>query len=445
MIAATKVEYLDLLLGIYQEIGDVLDGVAKYERLFVKYADIRRILEIYFYDVLKFNAEVLVVFAKPDWKRHYRSAWPTFKTKFEPILESLKRHRALLSDEKLTVLLEEVHESRNSIEEKLQKFAAEIKDKLEKLEQDAKYKAYERSCLLLKQKAVVATKLSVRMLTYNSDYQYAISQRYSTYSGDWILDDSIFKTWVHGMVASEGKTTLASRIIKFLQEEALKNTGHGVVVFFYFRRASKDDDSKTKDGMLRSLLAQLLDQDDTLLEYLYQQLASFGDNPVLTEQLLEELAKYSLQRQERVWLVLDGLDECDEVYEADKMESRCIIRWCEELLSSGSSHNHCVRIMLSAQRDGQIDRLLGHYPAINLDNSYSHIYDIEEYTKSRASLITEKFELDPTEEADLVGRVARTSNESPAELEEELAEDNFPKKLEAAYDLFPPWQVDEHF
>ncbi|KAF3933793.1 hypothetical protein ABW20_dc0103625 [Dactylellina cionopaga] len=64
-IASTKVETLDLLLGTYEEIGEILHGVEKYDRLFRNYPDIQRILETYFYDILKFHFEVLEVFAKP--------------------------------------------------------------------------------------------------------------------------------------------------------------------------------------------------------------------------------------------------------------------------------------------------------------------------------------------------------------------------------------------
>ena len=64
-MASTKIETLDMLLGTYQDIGDVLDGIKKYDKLFKNYPDFRKILEDYFYDILEFHHAVLVAFGKP--------------------------------------------------------------------------------------------------------------------------------------------------------------------------------------------------------------------------------------------------------------------------------------------------------------------------------------------------------------------------------------------
>ena len=46
------------------------------------------------------------------WETVLRSAWKTFETSFKPILDSLKRHRTLLSDEKLTAAIAEIQDIR---------------------------------------------------------------------------------------------------------------------------------------------------------------------------------------------------------------------------------------------------------------------------------------------------------------------------------------------
>ena len=69
-MASTKIETLDMLLGTYQDIGDVLDGIKKYDKLFKNYPDFRNILEDYFYDILEFHHAVLVAFGKPRGEIH---------------------------------------------------------------------------------------------------------------------------------------------------------------------------------------------------------------------------------------------------------------------------------------------------------------------------------------------------------------------------------------
>lgn len=68
------------MLEIYQVIGEILYGVAKYDKLFQNHPDIREILETYFHNVLGFHYAVLKVFARsgnssfPPWpSRHCES------------------------------------------------------------------------------------------------------------------------------------------------------------------------------------------------------------------------------------------------------------------------------------------------------------------------------------------------------------------------------------
>ena len=64
-VAATRIDTIDLLLGVYGDIGEVIHGLDKYDRLFRNHEDVRNVLEVYFYDVLQFHHCVLDVFARP--------------------------------------------------------------------------------------------------------------------------------------------------------------------------------------------------------------------------------------------------------------------------------------------------------------------------------------------------------------------------------------------
>ncbi|KAI0376818.1 hypothetical protein F5Y04DRAFT_285493 [Hypomontagnella monticulosa] len=457
-IASTRIDSLDLLLGAYQDIGEALHGVGKYERLFKNYPDARDILDKYFYDVLEFHYSVLQVFSGPGWKKFFSYAWPTFKTRFRPILDSLKRHRDLLSDEKLSVIIEEVQESRKTTEGRLESLSSEIKEKLSELREHLREKDLEQQGSLKKLKDQLVTKLNPP--DWEADQHDASKQRYAPSSGDWIFGDVRYKEWLQGTtqehnvlyingIPGSGKTTLTSRIIDQIRSES--HTLTGAVAFFYFKNKTSDGSRRTITDMYRALLTQLLGQDDALIEYLHQKCAPANELDLHREEYLREMTKTCLLSQRQAWIILDGLDECDEVLENNRTESRQLVKWLiENILPDASTQGCHIRILISGQRDGHIDSLLHRHPGINLDGTPSHIRDIENYTNGRASLIRQRFSLDPSEEASIVDRVKASSKgmflyakvvldnllaqDSPAELEDELNQNNFPQRLDAAYE-----------
>ncbi|KAF3137102.1 hypothetical protein TWF594_007615 [Orbilia oligospora] len=419
MVASTRIETLERLLGVYQEIGDVLHGVGKYDRLFKNYPDYRRILEIYFYDILEFHHEVLQVFAKPNWRRFLDYAWPTFKTRFEPIIDSLKRHRDLLSDEKLTVILEELQDS-HAVVDKIPAMLQGINEKLNKLQQSGIIKKHELQERILKQRETVRTKLRSR--NYQEDHRTALKKRSISSSGNWVFDSPKFETWLNSNSVSDsilyingipgsGKTILVSTIIEYLLNSG--HTKNGAVLFFYFKHHDSDGKGagKTKCGMLCALLMQLLDQDDTLLEYVYQKCASLVDPDAISEPFLEETLRHCFNRQGKIWVVLDALDESE---------------------------------------GGFIEAALSVYPDIDLDRAKQHKADITDYASFRASEIKSRFGLNVGEETDIVHRVTVSSKgmflyakivldnlfhqQSVAKFRKELSSENFPQELNQAYE-----------
>jgi len=64
-IATARIDAIELLLDACGDIGEVLHGLGRYDKLFRNHDEGRRILEVYFYDVLKFHQCVLDVFARP--------------------------------------------------------------------------------------------------------------------------------------------------------------------------------------------------------------------------------------------------------------------------------------------------------------------------------------------------------------------------------------------
>ncbi|KAK3687178.1 hypothetical protein B0T22DRAFT_438844 [Podospora appendiculata] len=320
-----------LLLGAYGEISDVIHGVKNFDQLFRNHEDVRRVLEIYFDDVLQFHKCVLDVFARPGWRTVFGFTWRTFQTRSKPIIDSLKRHRALLVDEKLTAVIEEI-QGPDSV---------------------------------AKQKLAMTTNFDAP--DYEADQRSAASQRLpSSSSGDWVLSEPAFLRWVSGNTSSDALLYL--------------NGGPGT--------------GQEKQPWYRGL------------SITYERCADQTNSTFSDLNNLQDLAKSCLSAQNRTWIVLDGLDESESKKETCKI--------------------------------------------IELDHNNRHANDLGVYCKMRAAEIRSRFDLDVSEEEDIIKRVTDTakgmfmyarvvldnleSQPSQADVEDELSSDKFPKDLNQAYE-----------
>ncbi|KAL6355459.1 hypothetical protein LRP88_11049 [Fusarium phalaenopsidis] len=397
MIARNRLESLEVLLDTYVEIGEVIPSLRQYEQMFKNYPYLREVLERCFHDILGFHKEALSVFARTSWKKYFACAWNTFKTRCKPIIDSLKRHRALLSDEKLTAAVAEVQEGRREAQDfrdTVEARFSEISKQLEtESEKRSKKELEEMKESLLQARRTISSQLSPG--SYEADQQSAFSQFFSSPSGDWILKEPKFKEWLgasngqilymHGMPGA-GKTTLVSRIINFLQSR--KDRLNGPVLYFYFK--SRQEDKRSMSGMLRALLNQLIHQDDSAADCVRQ-------------------------------------------------------RWFSP---KARSRAYPIRILVSSQHVDFLEKELIEHPCIRLDQDARHLRNIQAYVKSEAVRIQERFSFTDCKRDSIVGKVSDSSNGfflyarvvldnlmeqgSQSELDEELDTENFPENLEAA-------------
>ena len=95
----------------------------------------------------------------------FKSSWRTFTTQFGPTINRLKRHRDLLSDEKMTAVALEVIDMRDSIESRIQ----ELVEDVQKLHLDDEDKALKQQESFHKRLKFVHSKLGV--VDYQLDFQ----------------------------------------------------------------------------------------------------------------------------------------------------------------------------------------------------------------------------------------------------------------------------------
>ncbi|KAF2993718.1 hypothetical protein E8E14_000319 [Neopestalotiopsis sp. 37M] len=191
LMAGTWLDSLDTLLETYAEIGEILPSLKQYQSLFKRYSFVTSYLESYYCDILEFHRIAFQVFTRPAWKQVFHSSWKTFKTRFGPILSSMKRHRTLLSEEKLTAVHAEIQDFRGNIEDQIAAIAKRMKNR------DDEHAAH------LAQKERVSRNEKINAILnkidppdYMADQEYAIEQWRSSDSGRWILENSRFQEWL---------------------------------------------------------------------------------------------------------------------------------------------------------------------------------------------------------------------------------------------------------
>ncbi|KAM0430109.1 hypothetical protein ACHAPT_006115 [Fusarium lateritium] len=452
MAATAWADSIKQLLDAYEEIGEALSNLAFFHSLIKsKGAEhLRLALEDYFSDILRFHRCVLDVFSRPNWKTFFKAAWGSFRRQIEPIIRALKLRQEKLSHERLQshAIFEGVRDLREHADGRFDKLEADL-DKIRT--------TLESECLRSQassqdrdMKDLLEDKLNISRLGPHN--RLDSTELSSPSSGDWIFQHPNFQSWERALSSQgsvlflngspgAGKTTLATKLVRYLKG---KDLAHGSTTYFFFRH--DDENRKSAKPMLRSILAQLIQQDETILYYLYEKCASMSSNLELSSiTTLQDLAQDCLTCQPRAYVVLDGLDEC-----ADN-EPNAIVTWfLDKVLPSAASRGCHLRLLVCGQRDGRLDQLLSAHPQIRLDTVDSHQRDIEEYSKSRAAEICARFSQTAEQEEELASKVAETSQgmflyakvvmsnflsmDSIDEFEEEMESDVFPGDLDKAYE-----------
>lgn len=196
-----------------------------------------------------------------------------------------------------------------------------------------------------------------------------------------------------------GKTILASFII-----ERIQNITNIQVAFFYCKHA--DPSRSTFLSIAKSMLIQLLCQNKSLLSYLYEKSSRSGESCLETKALAKDLLITALKSMDNVFIVIDGLDECER-------EDKCaIISWFKAIVdTSAESDLGGIRALLISQDDGEIRRLLNPAPELQI-KSDDNLEDIQSYTTYKAIGLQKKFDLSTTMIGEISSKVcARAEGE----------------------------------
>lgn len=154
------------------------------------------------------------------------------------------------------------------------------------------------------------------------------------------------------------------------------------VIFFYCKHLDKQRDTFT--ALARSMLVQLLKQNEDLLSYLYGKCVSSGHISLVSAQLSRELLDIALKSVPKIYIIIDGLDECQP------SERKAILSFFTSIIES--TQPGTLRGMFVSQDENDIRQLLQRASIVRLTED-DNKQDIRTFASGWANRIQQKFEL----------------------------------------------------
>lgn len=166
-------------------------------------------------------------------------------------------------------------------------------------------------------------------------------------------------------------------LVRDLQQDKATST------FYFFCKYSYRSTLQPM-GILRTVLAQIFQQDEEYVDYVYEQVVICRKPP--SKRTIEEListffatpSRHPLGFPQEV-IAIDGLDE----YEID--DQRYVIDWLQRFVRSSQEPGHC-KILISSRKSNHLELLLRSKPTISLDQEANLASDIGTYVDGRLSL-----------------------------------------------------------
>jgi hypothetical protein len=314
------------------------------------------------------------------WTVLFLTSWGRFQRHFDNIIEDMKRHEQLVDLQANAQNISEAKEMRESIEA----WREESQAQLQQLDEKQANKQFESIISWLKadesDQLAIFEATSTEGIKFSGTCSWALQNQRISY---WLQQKSDSPVlWLQGTPGS-GKSVLVTQLIRFMRASNMFLIQH----FCSHRYAS----STTYEQILRSLLLQLLQKDHELVAHVYQD-AVLGKRPP-TVQALEKLL-YTLftmtsrepRKTEYVWIVIDGLNEC----EAQKQAS--VISLINQIISkTAASGNTVCKVLISSRHSSHIADRLRMKQIVSLTEEKTNLkLAIRQYVAQRLQAFHEK-------------------------------------------------------
>ncbi|KAF5593766.1 zinc finger C2H2-type integrase DNA-binding protein [Fusarium subglutinans] len=267
-------------------------------------------------------------------------------------------------------------------------------------------------------------------------------------TGGWLLGNHLFDGWLDPKFAKippllwltglpgAGKTILTSLIV----EEVQNLTPRPHVLFFYCKQNVPEHN--TFLAIARSFILQLLNQDKSLLLYLYRKHCDSNEAVLSSIPLAQEMLNFLLSSCKNAYIIIDGLDECE------REERKAMTQWFRHLVESLSEKApDRLRCLFVSQDDRIGEKDLRGLAKITIEPQENK-KDLLAYCRVQAEELRCKFEFSEEEASRIAVAVADSvkgifllakliwinliSQITLAEVEEQVSE--FPPEINQAYE-----------
>jgi hypothetical protein len=173
------------------------------------------------------------------------------------------------------------------------------------------------------------------------------------------------------------------------------------VLFFYF--SSTDPERKGFIPAARSLLSQFLRQDNSLLDYLYDKCCASGEAFLNHKNTILELLTFAFDNCSSAYIILDGLDECEQ-----REERKAITQWFRRLIEElPPSKPDRLRCLFVSQDDGPARNDFAGIASIRITRKDIKD-DLLEFSRFRAEEVQSLFHLTDQKTRDMIEFVVQS-------------------------------------
>ncbi|KAK2605748.1 hypothetical protein N8I77_008563 [Diaporthe amygdali] len=416
------------LVDMYEKIGESLPQLLQTERLFHEDTAMRRVLALMYKDILEFHRLAMRYFKQPMLKQLFQATWKTYKTRFDLLISNIHDHGMLVQNQATLAQIEEFRRERL-----------------------ADCQQYEAQRLREMYTWLRSPNHDQASNAENDQYEYARVRKYCPSSGRWVLSKQAFNEWmdpayppippllwING-VPGAGKSVLTSLIV----EQVRLLSPAPTLLFFYCK--GRDNSRDDFVSIARSFLSELLRcHQDILSPFFYDKFSKSNEAVLSKLQDIEELLRVSLLNCAKVYIVIDGIDECR------RDERKRITSWFRDVVENLEPPNlDRVRCLFVSQDDGVARKDFDGITTLKIKPADVKD-DIEQYSLHAAAQIQLKFQLSDDMTADMAFKMREAADgmilvvqlmasnlehqTTVEEIEDELQDEMLPEQLSHVYD-----------
>ncbi|KAK8090378.1 hypothetical protein PG997_005339 [Apiospora hydei] len=381
-VASEHLEAFDHIIKGYSRIAECLGRFSMLNQTFRHTQDFQQTLAVFYADILEFHKNAYQFVRRSCWKLFFVTSWHRFQRRFDNILEDLQRHEELIDKEANAHDIAEAKQMRQEI----RAWREDCTEKLQRLEEEQSIKQYNSIMTWLK--ADETDQLNI---------YHMLLEEATKYPGtcDWVLQNKKMAStlqrkpdhpllWVQG-AAGTGKSVLSSSVVNFMKSA-------GSIVLSHFCNYAYPSSTKY-DLILQSLLLQLVRKDGELAAHVYEnyvlgkKVPSIPVMERLLQLLLPSISKSSGQAT-YVWIIVDGIDECES------LTQNKVFSLMSQVTSIASNSNDVIcKALVSCRFSASASAKLRKKHSLSLTEEKQHMgRAIRRYSVQRLQSLYSKFQ-----------------------------------------------------